>query len=229
MNNKVWKAVWSVKILASLGLFITGTVFLALPEARLLSLFLMTIAVLFLMGGSSFFQRKTVSGHRIMRLILFFKSFLCILILSAGGILWFFTETKLLGLPAAVVAIILFLIPVRNSSSSPGSVVPFKKRKKGQKEAIYVLINPAMEKDIYKIGRTSRNVKDRAKEISRGTGVVTDFLIAYEQPVKNSVKAEKMIHDRLSSCRINNKREFFRLPLKEAIKTIQAVITELDG
>lgn len=85
---------------------------------------------------------------------------------------------------------------------------------------IYVLWNPALKDCIIKIGRTSRNSESRAKEISNSTGVPADYEVVYDEDVLDCILAEKTIHKLLSPKRINPKREFFKVPLKEAVKVV---------
>ena len=94
--------------------------------------------------------------------------------------------------------------------------------------AVYVLINPSM-KGLLKIGKTKRNAEDRAAEISVGTGVPTEFVVAYEEPFQDSDKAELLIHDKLANFRVSPNREFFRMELKDAIVAIREVADRLEA
>lgn len=85
---------------------------------------------------------------------------------------------------------------------------------------IYILRNSSHKNTLVKIGRTSRVSEARAKEISVGTGVPLEFEVLYEEDVFDCIQAEKIIHKILRTERINAKREFFRLPLKKAVKTV---------
>lgn len=85
---------------------------------------------------------------------------------------------------------------------------------------IYILRNPYLKDAVVKIGRTSRVSEVRAKEISGSTGVPYEFEVLYEEDVLDSKLAEKVIHEKLSGERINPHREFFRVPLKKAVKAV---------
>lgn len=89
---------------------------------------------------------------------------------------------------------------------------------------IYVLLNPSL-KGLLKIGRTNRSPEERAQELSTSTGVPQPFIVAYECIVSDGVAAEKLIHEELATegYRINESREFFQIPLKEAVKVIDRV------
>lgn len=87
---------------------------------------------------------------------------------------------------------------------------------------IYILINASFE-GLVKIGETMRSPEERARELSQGTGIPSPFLVAYSKQVSDSVKAEKMLHQKLDQFRIRSNREFFRISLEEAIKHMEAV------
>jgi len=93
---------------------------------------------------------------------------------------------------------------------------------------IYILINPAM-KDLLKIGKTTRSPEERAVEISQGTGIPTPFVVAYEEQVHDCDLAERIIHDRLKEYRYSRDREFFQIPLKDAVRVAREVAEELEG
>ena len=89
---------------------------------------------------------------------------------------------------------------------------------------IYILVNPAFRLNFLKIGKTTRLPDSRAEEITNATGVPMRFYVVYEIKVSNCHLVEKLVHSRLAKYRVANNREFFELPLKDAI----AVIEEVD-
>jgi hypothetical protein len=93
----------------------------------------------------------------------------------------------------------------------------------GKEGYVYILTNSATKADYLKIGMTTRTSEERADEISRGTGVVCPFHVAYEEHVSDCEAVERVPHRMLSDHRIQTNREFFFLPLKEAIKIVQQV------
>lgn len=94
---------------------------------------------------------------------------------------------------------------------------------------IYILTNSSYENDLLKIGRTTRSPEVRAEEIyNRATGIPTPFKVYFKREVLDCRKAEKLIHDRLSSYRIQSSREFFKLPANEAINIINQVCERID-
>jgi hypothetical protein len=91
---------------------------------------------------------------------------------------------------------------------------------------IYVMHNPAHEKDIFKVGLTRRTSDLRSEELS-GTGAPDKFLVAHEWRVRDCVAAERAIHQALDAYRINPKREFFRLQYQELLGTISSIVADL--
>lgn len=94
---------------------------------------------------------------------------------------------------------------------------------------VYVMINPSY-KDIVKIGKTTKDPEERAKELSSATGVATPFLVVYKRLFNNCNTAEKMLHQILTErgCRVNEAREFFSVSITDAIDLILS-IKDSDG
>ena len=82
---------------------------------------------------------------------------------------------------------------------------------------VYILTNDAMPGQL-KIGMTTREPDQRARELSRSSGVALSFVVAFAEAVPDAEAAEKLIHKRLDKFRTNRRREFFELPLKDARK-----------
>lgn len=72
---------------------------------------------------------------------------------------------------------------------------------------------------LLKIGKSTRSAEVRGSELSSGTGVPTPFIVAYEQAFDDCDKAELKIHAHLElhGFRISQNREFFNIPLADAI------------
>lgn len=88
---------------------------------------------------------------------------------------------------------------------------------------IYILTNASFAGNVLKIGKTTRSVERRAKELSDKTGMPKAFSIAYSVKVPDCDKAEQTIHSELDRYRTNAKREFFELTLEQAIEVVWAV------
>ena len=87
---------------------------------------------------------------------------------------------------------------------------------------IYILLNPTMPTYL-KIGMTSRTPEERARELSQATGVPVPYTVAYSEEVINCEAAESMVHSRLAKFRVNRGREFFHLPLRDAIRELSEI------
>lgn len=83
---------------------------------------------------------------------------------------------------------------------------------------VYVLSNPAMG-TLLKVGFTCSSVEKRAAELSGATGVPSPFVVEYFQLTDDVETVEKLVHQTLP--RVNENREFFAVPVHEAIAAIQ--------
>jgi len=86
---------------------------------------------------------------------------------------------------------------------------------------VYVLMNPSMP-NLVKIGKTTRDPEERAKELSSTTGVPTPFTVVYDGYFQSCTKAEQHIHLVLEEkgFRVSMNREFFEIPIKDAIDAV---------
>ena len=87
---------------------------------------------------------------------------------------------------------------------------------------IYAMSSPA-NPGMLKIGSTSKELEVRRRQLSRGTGVPQEFEVEFGFWCFNALACEVEVHRALKSCRINNKKEFFRISLYEAIKVIEKI------
>jgi len=94
-------------------------------------------------------------------------------------------------------------------------------------EYIYIL-SRREEKELLKIGRTTRNVIRRVNEINSATGIVYPFSPRKVFRVTDCGLAEKLIHSLLSKYRIRDDREFFTLPYGEACELIDECLKQHD-
>ncbi len=97
------------------------------------------------------------------------------------------------------------------------------------KEYIYVMRMAAHAKDVFKIGRTSRDPEARADDLSAETGSPDKYLVVQEWIVSNSVAAEQRIHEVLADHRMNPHREFFQAPYSRIRQAIEDVLFEMAG
>lgn len=87
---------------------------------------------------------------------------------------------------------------------------------------VYILSNPSFP-NLIKIGSTGKQPEERAKQISRGTGVPTEFEVEFAFRCFNAEALEMEIHKYLRSKRIRRDREFFQMEISEAITSIKSL------
>lgn len=91
---------------------------------------------------------------------------------------------------------------------------------------VYILLNAAMAGNL-KIGMTTKTPEERAEELSSSTGVPVPFVVAYAEEVADCLIVEQLIHQRLAAFRVNKGREFFHLPLREAIRVVSEIARDI--
>lgn len=100
-----------------------------------------------------------------------------------------------------------------------------------EKGYVYILTNPSFREDWVKIGKTSRPVNTRSKELDN-TAVPLPFEVYATLKTDEYDKAEKLIHkmiDRLTDKRIRKGREFFNIEPKLALSIFQDVQEVIGG
>jgi hypothetical protein len=91
---------------------------------------------------------------------------------------------------------------------------------------LYILSNVAMP-GLVKVGISSGQPLERAKELSRHTGVPTPFVVECFFPIYEDLRSvESKVHKGLDVFRENSSREFFRLPVEIAELEIQALLRQ---
>ena len=95
---------------------------------------------------------------------------------------------------------------------------------------VYILTNPSFREDWVKIGKSSRPVDVRSKELDN-TAVPLPFdIYATIQTVKYN-EVEKLVHktiDRLTDLRVRQNREFFNVPPSIALDIFRDIASTLD-
>ncbi len=90
---------------------------------------------------------------------------------------------------------------------------------------VYILTNPSFKEDWVKIGRSSRPVDIRSKELDN-TAVPLPFEIYATMKTEKYVEAEKLIHryiERFTNLRIRDNREFFNVQPEVALDIFRDV------
>lgn len=99
-----------------------------------------------------------------------------------------------------------------------------------QKGYVYILTNPAFRENWVKIGKSSRPVDVRSKELDN-TAVPLPFQIYATMCTVKYAEAEKLVHkyiERFTNLRIRNNREFFNVKPEEALDIFYDVQLVID-
>jgi hypothetical protein len=95
---------------------------------------------------------------------------------------------------------------------------------------VYVLTHPAWESlGMVKIGRTGRDPRTRAAEITSVSGLLAPCTIAWCSPVSDMAAAEKAVHRMLGTRRVRKRRELFRVDTVTAQQVVEAVARSLPA
>ena len=95
---------------------------------------------------------------------------------------------------------------------------------------VYILTNPSFREDWVKIGKSSRPVDVRSKELDNTSVPLPFDIFATMKTAKNN-EAEKLVHryiERFTNLRIRNNREFFNVKPEEALNIFNDVAMLLD-
>ncbi len=95
---------------------------------------------------------------------------------------------------------------------------------------VYILTNPSFMNDWVKIGKTSKSVEQRVKDLD-GTAVPLPFQIYATLKTCKYAEVEKAVHetiDSLTDKRIRQNREFFNITPREALNILKRLATMLD-
>ena len=90
---------------------------------------------------------------------------------------------------------------------------------------IYIAGNKGMP-GLVKIGMTSNTPAKRLKELYT-TGVPYPFHLHYAKRIRNPRLIEKQLHKIFQKHRVSNKREFFSIDAKEAVKITERSVRHL--
>ena len=95
---------------------------------------------------------------------------------------------------------------------------------------VYILTNPSFREDRVKIGKSSRPVDVRSKELDN-TAVPLPFEIYATMKTVKFNEVEKVVHktiDRLTDLRIRQNREFFNIEPQRALDILRDLATTID-
>ncbi len=95
---------------------------------------------------------------------------------------------------------------------------------------VYILTNPSFKEDWVKIGKSSRPVDVRSKELDN-TAVPLPFEVYATLKTSKYSEVEKVVHqtiDSLTDLRIRQNREFFNITPSEALNILKRLASMLD-
>jgi len=95
---------------------------------------------------------------------------------------------------------------------------------------VYILTNPSFKEDWVKIGKSSRPVDVRSKELDN-TAVPLPFEIFATMKTRKYNEVEKLVHktiDRLTDLRIRQNREFFNVSPQKALDIFRDIAMAVD-
>ncbi len=91
----------------------------------------------------------------------------------------------------------------------------------GSAGSCYILTNASIidseGNPLLKIGATTDDPNFRAKQLTAATACATPFAVAYYRRVSDCTAVEGALHKEFATRRVNDSREFFAVPLWEAI------------
>ncbi len=91
---------------------------------------------------------------------------------------------------------------------------------------VYVMSSPSMP-GLLKLGATTDEPINRAKQLSASTSAPMPFHVLYHRAVPDVNAAEAAMHRAFAGQRINEGREFFRVSLYEAARTLDALCGDI--
>ena len=86
---------------------------------------------------------------------------------------------------------------------------------------VYAARNPHFGPDVLKIGQTRLSPLDRVEQLSNSTAIYEPFELVYFVHTAEREDAEAMVHAMLNTCRINPRREFFKV---DALQAAEAMV-----
>ncbi|MBU2857810.1 GIY-YIG nuclease family protein [Acidithiobacillus ferrooxidans] len=98
----------------------------------------------------------------------------------------------------------------------------------GQPGHVYIALSPALGWKQVKIGRTM-NISQRMRDLSRNTGVPEEFSAVYSKRFADVALAESVMHEVFADRRMNDKREFFSVPVQHAIEALDLLHDVMSG
>lgn len=113
------------------------------------------------------------------------------------------------------------------SKGNPAEVSPISTGIRNEQEGeIYIMRSPSHQKDIFKVGFTTKSSDERAGQLAASSGQPDMFLVVDRWHVRNPREVERKAHDLLASYRLNQRREFFRVKYEVIRKAVEDAIRQ---
>lgn len=94
---------------------------------------------------------------------------------------------------------------------------------------VYILANPGLENNVYKVGYTMENLVRLEKINQRGyAGLFGGYYCVYKRPCQDARMCEQMILDRFSGNRLSNDLELVRVDLQKLIESLDEICMAID-
>lgn len=93
---------------------------------------------------------------------------------------------------------------------------------------IYIMSNESIPNQ-YKIGYTTKDPKERAKQLSSNTNTPTPFKVEWYFKCYRGDLLEQEIHSKLDEYRVNSHREFFCINIEQAKQIIKELGQNFTG
>jgi hypothetical protein len=108
--------------------------------------------------------------------------------------------------------------------AAKNSVSEAETEQQGAMPELYVLRCAVMDSEVYKVGWTSGKAEVRARQLSSETGIPVAFVVVRAWAHIEAKGLEAEAHAMLAPYRLNDRREFFRAPLKVIEEIIEGVV-----
>lgn len=91
---------------------------------------------------------------------------------------------------------------------------------------IYIISNSKQGKNVFKVGKTSKQIDQRLKQLNSETGLIGKFKVFASFAVDDIDEAEKICHNELDDYRIQDNREFFEIEYSEIMEIVRECIRD---
>jgi hypothetical protein len=94
---------------------------------------------------------------------------------------------------------------------------------------VYLARSEAMREGVLKVGLTENTPNERMQQLSAQTAAAMPFHVLYSRVVPDCAKTEADMHRLLAEFRVNDRREFFEVPLADAARILDHLADDALG